>query len=891
MRPLVRALTRVLLSGTSLLVISHLDPAWAACTFAPTAGDDSFVCDSGTSLGGLTDLGGNNLLLLPSGGSGTLDGDVVFGAGEDRVDVHSGTITGNVQEGSGVDDFRMTGGQIQSLNQGDNLDTFFMSGGRIIDAFDDGDHAEMTGGRIGRVNMKLDDNYFNMSGGTIDRNLVAGFGNDTIILSEGTIGGNVSVSGGTDSVTVTGGTIGGNVLMSFGTDEFTWDGGGVIYGAIDLGGDDDTATLKDLTNSHIGAADQVTGGLGTDALTLDNVSMDGVARLQNWESIAATNDTELTFDGNLMLGDGGTGTGTLTVDSGSTLFGGGADGAVMAFTAGQLANVVNSGRIDLTNGGGGTGDTFTIGGNYTGDDGLVFLDTVLGADDSPSDRLVIDGGTASGSTILEVLNAGGTGAQTTQDGILVVEATGGGTTAPGAFSLSGRLAAGAYEYLLFRGGTSAGSEENWYLRSTMAETPPAPGPSSTAQAAVPEPEEPEAAPPPPPSDIPPAPIPTEGDPTTAPADPSPPVLAGDSEPDAPPEPPSAAEPDPAPAAGEIALVANPAADLPAPNPDRVEGGAVPLYRGEVPVYAIVPPVASYLAMSTLGTFHERRGEQVLVEDANSLSTAWGRVFGQDTDISWTGTLTPNFDGSLFGVQAGLDLLGWDWGDDQHDRIGVFVAHTRMQGDADSPTLGGGSATFGDVDVDGTSVGATWTHIGPRGWYLDGVIMGTWFGGDATSGAGQSIDVDGSALTLSLEGGYPVALSPNWHLEPQAQLIWQHLSLDDQADSLSSVSFDADDGVTGRLGFRLQGDFQQNGMTFQPYLKANLWHEFDSDDLISFGANPVLNERGGTRLEIGGGIVTRLTEAASLFASADYTTDLEGGKWRTIEGNLGLTIRW
>ena len=137
----------------------------------------------------------------------------------------------------------MTGGVIQSLSQGDNLDTFSMSNGRIIDFFEDGDHAVMTGGRIGRVNMKLDDNFFDMSGGMIDRNLVAGFGNDTIILSNGTIGGNISVSGGTDSVTVTGGSVGGSVLTSFGADTFTWDGGGIIYGAVDLGGDDDTATL------------------------------------------------------------------------------------------------------------------------------------------------------------------------------------------------------------------------------------------------------------------------------------------------------------------------------------------------------------------------------------------------------------------------------------------------------------------------------------------------------------------------------------------------------------------------------------------------------------------------------------------------------------------------
>lgn len=169
-------------------------PAAAACSFVPTAGDDIYLCDSGTSAG-FTDLGGNNTLSLPVGGTGTITSAVTFGAGSDS--------------------FTMTSGTLQSLNQGDNLDTFFMSGGHIVGFFDDGDSAVMTGGRIGRVNMLLDDNLFDMSGGTIDNNLVAGFGNDTIILSGGTIGGNISVSGGTDSVTLTGGSAGGNVLMSF----------------------------------------------------------------------------------------------------------------------------------------------------------------------------------------------------------------------------------------------------------------------------------------------------------------------------------------------------------------------------------------------------------------------------------------------------------------------------------------------------------------------------------------------------------------------------------------------------------------------------------------------------------------------------------------------------
>ena len=112
----------------------------------PGPGNDAFTCDSGSS-GPLTDLSGNNSLTLPANGSGLINGSVTFGAGADRVDIHSGVITGAVSQGNGIDDFVMTGGSIGSLAQGDGRDTFLMTGGTIVGAFEDGDVARMTGGR------------------------------------------------------------------------------------------------------------------------------------------------------------------------------------------------------------------------------------------------------------------------------------------------------------------------------------------------------------------------------------------------------------------------------------------------------------------------------------------------------------------------------------------------------------------------------------------------------------------------------------------------------------------------------------------------------------------------------------------------------------------------
>lgn len=869
--------------------------------------DDRFDMLTGTMTGNISQGDGNDTLVVADG---TIDGAVDQGGGTDSFNISGGVVTGNVQQGGGIDDFQMTGGQIQSLNQGDGLDTFVMSDGRIVDYFDDGDHAIMTGGRIGRVNMKLDDNTFDMSGGTIDKNLVTGFGNDTIILSGGTIGGNISVSGGTDSVTVTGGTVGGEVRMSVGNDTFTWNGGGIIYGAIDLGGDDDLAFLSNLTDANIGATPRITGGLGTDALTFDNVKTGGVARFDSWETVDLTNDTQLVFDQTRTLGDAETGTGVLTVDAASTVYGGGANGGIAPFVAAQLANVVNAGRIDLTNGGGGASDTFTIRGNYTGNNGQLFLNTVLGADDSPSDKLVIDGGTASGTTGMNILNVGGTGAVTAQDGIMVIQGVNGANTGSGTFALNSRVAAGAFEYFLFKGGVSADTEENWYLRSTIVNTAPEapapiPAPAPTPlqpPPPAPQPEPAEVVPPPPPSTLPPVPPPSEGTPTTEPVDPTPPVEESAPPPAPPPEPAPAEPADPPPAAPpaptEPAPVPDPAGTLPTPPAPPTPGATpviaevVPLYRPEVAAYAVVPPVAHELAMTMLGTFHDRRGEQSLLRGGGGiLPASWGRVLAQYTERKWGGTVDPSIDGDLQGFQVGQDLWGRETDSGRTDRMGVFFGYVQMDGRVKGQALGWNDLSIGGINAKSKSAGGYWTHIGQSGWYLDGVVMVTWYDGTTRTSSGESIELDGTGVTASLEGGYPFALSGNWTLEAQGQVIWNRLSLNDQADRFSTISFDRADNWTARLGLRMEGSVETDAGLFQPHLKANVWRGFSGEQTLRFGSDPIIADLDGTTLEMGGGFTVNLTRGIGLFAAADHKINLEGGRTRIFEGNAGLSIKW
>ncbi|OPG75942.1 autotransporter outer membrane beta-barrel domain-containing protein, partial [Pseudomonas ogarae] len=277
-----------------------------------------------------------------------------------------------------------------------------------------------------------------------------------------------------DSITVSGGDIIGEVRASAGDDQLQWSGG-LIHSAVLMGDGSDTALLSNLDETLLATTPSVDGGLGQDALTFSGSTSSTGARYLNWETVNLTQGSQLDLDDTLSLGDSATATGTLNIESGSTLTS--TQGVLAPFTAGQLATLNNAGTVNLTQGNTRTNDTLTVQGNYVGNNGQLHLQTVLGADDSPSDKLVVNGGTLTGSTAITVTSLGGTGARTTQDGIEVVQAQGGAVSDTGAFSLAQAVSAGAFDYRLFRGGAT-GNENNWYLRSTLVAGPVA-APSPT----------------------------------------------------------------------------------------------------------------------------------------------------------------------------------------------------------------------------------------------------------------------------------------------------------------------------------------------------------------------------------------------------------------------------
>lgn len=403
------------------------------------------------------------------------------------------------------------------LASGGQENTFnVFNSGRI----ESGDESPLAIVAFGNSRIKL------RNSGEIHGAIFGGVLDDSIDLSSGVVVGDLFMGFGNDRVTLSGGEFHGTLHGGYGSgadaeggdDSFYWTGGSLVGGIAGGGGSD----VAFVSSADFNGTEVLDGGDDLSAADgfVDRLALMGRdftaagANLLNWEQILVESGALSFSDGALATGseeglglivaDGGRVnggatfalTGNLEIQQGGVFTGHG--GGTGLYTV--SSNVINQGLLSLSDGA--AGDVFQVNGNYVGMDGVVALDTVLGDDNSATDRLVISGGNASGHTWLQVNSHIGSGA-TSDKGIEVVVAQNGATTEQDAFSLSpqssgyrpGRntLAIGAFDYALRRGG-NAGTADSWYLVSDPAGSidpidptgPTEPGPGEPKREARPE---------------------------------------------------------------------------------------------------------------------------------------------------------------------------------------------------------------------------------------------------------------------------------------------------------------------------------------------------------------------------------------------------------------------
>ena len=273
--------------------------------------------------------------------------------------------------------------------------------------------------------------------------------------------------------------------------------------------------------------------------------------------------------------------------------------------------------------------------------------------------------------------------------------------------------------------------------------------------------------------------------------------------------------------------------------------------------------------------------------------AWDPLYGPAARQTEVGYLGSRFASSFNGMPGGSVLYTLQSNSGHTQRVGLLGGQSQFQANSQGMPGGFSDPRNDSISVQGQSLGAFWSLTGPQGWHVDLSASGARVSGFSRTGQGQRQAAEGSAVTLSVQGGIPIGISDNWVVEPQAQLINQRISLDNpNADSGGGNSAGNLNSWSGRVGAHLQGHYDVAGHSVEPYVRTSLWHTVYSGDVLTLDkVDKISSSRKSSTVEVGLGLVARLTPVVSLYVSADYSSDVDDNDLNGLIGSLGVRMRW
>ncbi|WP_086805620.1 fibronectin-binding autotransporter adhesin ShdA [Salmonella enterica] len=493
-------------------------------------------------------------------------------------------------------------------------------------------------------------------------------------------------------------------------------------------------------------------------------------------------------------------------------------------------DLINMGTMTSGSSASTPGNTLYVDGNYTGNGGSLYLNTVLGDDDSATDKLVITGD-ASGTTDLYI-NGIGDGAQTT-NGIEVVDV--GGVSTSDAFELKNEVNAGLYTYRLYWNE----SDNDWYLASKAQSDDDDSGGDDT------------------PSDG-----GDDGGNVTPPDD------GGDGG--------NVTPPDDGGDGGDV-------------TPPDHGGDVAPQYRADIGAYMGNQWMARNLQMQTL---YDREGSQYRNADG-SVWARFKAGKAESEAVSGNIDMDSNYSQFQLGgdilawgngqqsVTVGVMASYINADTDSTGNRGADGSQFTSSGNVDGYNLGVYATWFADAQ----------THSGA---YVDSWYQYGFYNNSVESGDAGSESYDSTANAVSLETGYryDIALSNGntVSLTPQAQVVWQNYSADSVKDNYGT-RIDGQDGDswTTRLGLRVDGKLYKGSRTvIQPFAEANWLHTSD-DVSVSFDDATVKQDLPANRAELKVGLQADIDKQWSVRAQVAGQTG--SNDFGDLNGSLNLRYNW
>src|SRR5690606_7454677 len=145
----------------------------------------------------------------------------------------------------------------------------------------------------------------------------------------------------------------------------------------------------------------------------------------------------------------------------------------------------------------------------------------------------------------------------------------------------------------------------------------------------------------------------------------------------------------------------------------------------------------HLGLASLGTLHERVGEQMNIgaqpDGDPAFNGVWTRLIGEYGAGGWSGDLHVSaHDVSLAGIQGGADVYRIEHDDGSRDHAGIYAAYAVRHASISGFALGEDDLDVGKLTLHGPALGGYWTHYTPEGAYLDAVLQWNGFAVGAES---------------------------------------------------------------------------------------------------------------------------------------------------------------
>jgi fibronectin-binding autotransporter adhesin len=328
------------------------------------------------------------------------------------------------------------------------------------------------------------------------------------------------------------------------------------------------------------------------------------------------------------------------------------------------------------------------------------------------------------------------------------------------------------------------------------------------------------------------------------------------------------------------------------SPADPEDPPTPAFRPGVAGYALGHQANLEYGFSALGNLRARVGDQGRVPGAESnagAAEAWMRVYAHELDISGTRFTTEDL--RMNTVQFGTDVYSH-----QEGKASVHLGVMASVGEStatffDTARATAGLATrAGEVEADVMGGGLYWTRHGGSGGYVDLAAQLLHYRNRYRDQYLAASHQSGWGGTLSAEIGKAFALGGNWLLEPQLQLAYQRLELDDFMDEVSSVSAVEEDALRGRAALHLfRAPSRWLGMDdASPFLAVGAQRDFRDTDSITIGGTTLGEQMPDTTRDVSVGFTGSVRPGMELHLDMRYQKSSEGER-DGVRGNFGFRM--